>query len=85
MAVEVEGPGTLQGLGSANPRTEELFGEPTHHTFHGRALAVVRPTAPGTIIVTVTSDGLAPRQVTIEAQQHPGSTSTSIAEGVRHA
>ena len=68
VTVEVEGPGTLQGLGSANPRTEETFGEPTHDTFHGRALAVVRPTAPGTITVTVTTDGLASQQVTIEAR-----------------
>ncbi len=67
VTVEVEGPGTLQGLGSANPRTEETFGEPTHDTFNGRALAVVRPTAPGTITVTVATDGLASQQVTIEA------------------
>ena len=44
VTVEVDGPGTLQGLGSANPRTEELFGASTHDTFQGRALAVVRPT-----------------------------------------
>ena len=68
VSVEVEGPGTLQGLGSANPRTEETFGEPTHDTFNGRALAVVRPTAPGTITVTVATDGLASQQVTIEAR-----------------
>ena len=54
------------GLGSANPRTEEPFGESTHNTFHGRALAVVRPTAPGTVTVTVAASGLAPRHVTIE-------------------
>ena len=69
VTVEVDGPAVLQGLGSANPRTEETFGEPTHDTFHGRALAVVRPTAPGTITVTVTSDGLAARQVTIESDR----------------
>ena len=68
VTVEVEGPATLQGLGSANPRTEETFGEPTHDTFNGRALAVVRPTAPGTITVTVATDGLASQQVTIEAR-----------------
>ena len=63
VTIEVDGPGTLQGLGSANPRTEELFGASTHDTFQGRALAVVRPTAPGTITVTVASDGLPSRQV----------------------
>ena len=68
VTVEVDGAGTLQGLGSANPSTEESFVEATHDTFHGRALAVVRPTGPGTITVTVTSDGLADQRVTIEAR-----------------
>ena len=68
VVVEVDGPAVLQGLGSANPRTEETFGETTHDTFQGRALAVVRPTGSGTISVTVTSGGLASRQVTIEAR-----------------
>ncbi len=68
ITVEVEGSGELMGLGSANPRTEEPFGESTHNTFHGRALAVVRPTAPGTVTVTVAASGLAPRHVTIEAR-----------------
>jgi beta-galactosidase len=68
VTVEVEGSGELLGLGSANPRTEETFRGPTHQTFHGRALAVVRPTAPGTLTVTVTTAGHAPRQVTIVAR-----------------
>jgi hypothetical protein len=37
-------------------------------TYHGRALAVVRPTDAGTITVTVTSPG-ATRTVSIEAGQ----------------
>ena len=68
VTVEVDGPAVLQGLGSANPRTEETFGATTHDTFQGRALAVVRPTAPGIITIKVTSGGLAPRRVTIEAR-----------------
>ncbi len=68
VSVDVEGPGTLQGLGSAIPRTEETFGEPTHDTFNGRVLAVVRPTGPGTITVTVATDGLVSQHVTIEAR-----------------
>jgi beta-galactosidase len=67
VTVTLEGPGTLQGLGSANPSTGESFDKSTHHTFHGRALAVVRPTGPGTITVTVVADGLATRSVTIDA------------------
>ena len=67
MTVAVEGPGVLQGLGSGNPCTEETFGSPTHDTYHGRALAVVRPTAVGTITVTVSAKDCDERRVTVEA------------------
>ena len=68
VTVTVEGPGALQGFGSANPRTEETFGTTTHDTFRGRALAVVRPADPGTITVTVNAEGCTSRIVTIEAR-----------------
>ena len=47
VTVELDGPGVLQGLGSANPCTEEGFTDVACTTFDGRALAVVRPTGPG--------------------------------------
>ena len=47
MTVAVDGPAVLQGFGSGNPCTEETFGSPTHDTFDGRALAVIRPTGRG--------------------------------------
>ncbi len=68
VAVHVDGPGVLQGLGSANPCTEERFTETTCTTFGGRALAVVRPTGAGTITVLVTADGCDPVRVDVEAQ-----------------
>jgi beta-galactosidase len=68
VTVDIEGPAVLQALGSGNPRTEETFGRTTHDTFRGRALAVVRPTAPGTIMVTVTADGCAPQTLTLDAR-----------------
>ncbi|WP_456285357.1 DUF4982 domain-containing protein [Microbacterium sp. JZ70] len=55
--VEVEGPGTLAGMCSANPATVERFDASTWRTFDGRALAVVRPGAPGRITVRVQSAG----------------------------
>jgi beta-galactosidase len=67
VTVAVEGPGILQGLASANPCTEEPFTDAEHTTFDGRALAVVRPTGPGTITVTAKADGLDPATVTITA------------------
>jgi beta-galactosidase len=48
VSVVVDGPGVLLGLASARPAT----------TFDGRALAVIRPTGPGTLTVTVTADGV---------------------------
>jgi hypothetical protein len=62
VTVEVDGPGVLQGLASARPDTEEPFTGDTVTTWEGRALAVIRPTGPGTI--TVRCDG---RELTIEA------------------
>jgi beta-galactosidase len=73
VTVEVDGSGVLQGFGSGNPCTEETFGRPTHDTFKGRALAVVRPTGPGTITVTVSAKDCDDRTVTIDAVEaaHP--------------
>jgi beta-galactosidase len=65
--IEIDGPGALQGLCSANPATEEKFTATACSTFDGRALAVVRPTSAGQLIVTVTAEGCAPVSVTITA------------------
>jgi len=71
VTVTVDGPGVLQGLGSANPVTEERFTDSTCTTFDGRALAVIRPTGAGTISVTVTADGCNPATVSVEARPRP--------------
>jgi beta-galactosidase len=65
----IDGPAVLQGFGSGNPCTEETFASSTHDTFHGRALAVIRPTGAGTITVTVSADGADDRTVTIAASR----------------
>jgi beta-galactosidase len=67
VTVAVAGPGVLQGFGTGNPCTEETFGAPTHDTFNGRALAVIRPTGAGTITVTVSAENCEDRTMTIEA------------------
>lgn len=57
--VIVDGPAVLQGLASARPATEESFTASSHTTYEGHAVAVVRPTGAGRIVVTVrTDDGL---------------------------
>jgi beta-galactosidase len=70
VSVAVDGPAVLQGLGSGNPCTEETFGGPSHATYNGRALAVLRPTAPGTVTVTVSAEGCDARVVTVEVGDH---------------
>jgi beta-galactosidase len=68
VTVTVDGPGVLQGLGSANPVTEEPFTGNSCTTFQGRALAVVRPTGTGAIAVTATAEGCDPQTVRIDAR-----------------
>ncbi len=57
IGVTVDGPGTIQGLGSAAPASEESLLDDHCTTYRGRALAVVRPAGPGEITVRVTADG----------------------------
>jgi beta-galactosidase len=55
VTVAVGGAGVLAGMCSAKPKTAERFDANSWTTFDGRALAVVRPTGPGVITLTVTS------------------------------
>jgi len=66
--VQVDGPGVLQALGSANPATEEGFTGTSCTTFDGRALAIVRPTGEGRIMLRATSEGCEPQRIVIDAR-----------------
>jgi hypothetical protein len=57
VAVTVTGPGVLQGLGSADPKSTNNYAGTSCPTYAGRALAVVRPTGSGEITLTVDADG----------------------------
>jgi beta-galactosidase len=67
--ITIDGPGVLQGLGSAAPASEESFLDQRCTTYQGRALAVVRPTAAGIITVTVAADGYEAASVTCVARE----------------
>ncbi|KQQ94218.1 glycoside hydrolase [Leifsonia sp. Leaf325] len=67
VTVTVDGPATLQALGSGNPVTTEPFYSSAHTTFEGRALAIVRPTGAGEITVTAIADGCEPAVTTLSA------------------
>jgi hypothetical protein len=55
ITVEVSGAGVLAGLGSSNPSTETRFDSSVVSAFDGRALAIVRSTGAGEILVTVST------------------------------
>jgi hypothetical protein len=68
LTATVTGPGELAAFGSGRPCTEERYQAGAHTTFDGRALAVVRPTGPGEITLTISShDGLSAK-VTLTAR-----------------
>lgn len=52
VTLTVEGAGRQQGFGSGSPRSTGSYTDDRHDLFDGRALAVVRPTGPGSISVT---------------------------------
>ena len=66
--VQVDGPGVLQGLGSANPASEESFTGTGCTTFGGRALAIVRPAGEGRITLSATTEGCPSQRVEIDAR-----------------
>ncbi|MEU6414079.1 glycoside hydrolase family 2 TIM barrel-domain containing protein [Microbispora sp. NPDC046933] len=66
ITVTLDGPATLQALGTARPSTEESFLATSCTTYEGQALAVLRPTgAEGVVTVTVHADGLQPAAVSV--------------------
>lgn len=67
VSITVEGSGTLQGFGSADPKSEENFFDTERTTFDGKVLAVVRSKREaGTITVTASAVGCAPKSITIQ-------------------
>lgn len=67
VALTVEGTGALQGFGTGNPKSEENFFDTERTTFDGRATAVIRPTRPGKINVTVSAADCTSKTVEIHA------------------
>ena len=67
ITVRASGAGTLRALGSARPDPTERYDLGTHTSFDGRLLAIVRPAGPGTITLTVETEGMRSVSITIEA------------------
>jgi len=69
VTVRVEGAGSLQGFGSANPLSQERFTDDTHTTYQGRALAVVRAgNQAGSVRVEVSAPGCQTRILVLPVQ-----------------
>ncbi len=69
VSVSVEGAGTLQGVGSGNPRTSEVYIGNSFTTYQGRMQVIVRSGyQAGEIKVLITTDGLPESSVIIRVK-----------------
>lgn len=64
----VEGPGSIVGVGNANPVSIESFQQPQRKAWQGRALVVVKSERrPGRIVVRARGEGLVPGEAVVSA------------------
>jgi beta-galactosidase len=65
----IEGPGTIVGVGNANPVSTESFQQPQRKAWQGRALVIVKSDLrPGRIVLHATSQGLPPARLLINTE-----------------
>jgi beta-galactosidase len=61
---KVEGPGTIVGVGNANPESVESDRQPQRKAWHGKCLVIIKSThKPGNILLTVSADKLSGKSV----------------------
>lgn len=66
----VDGAGELAAVGNGNPHNVDSFRQPRRHTWHGQALAILRPAKrPGRVTLTASSPGLRPAALTLAVGQ----------------
>ncbi|MDQ3845186.1 MAG: DUF4982 domain-containing protein, partial [Bacteroidota bacterium] len=66
---EIEGPGTIAGVGNANPVSLESYQQPQRKAWHGRCLVIIKSNGqPGTITLKAVPEGLQPAVLTITAR-----------------
>jgi len=59
LRAKIAGPVELVGFGNGNPRGVASFRQPVAKTWHGQALAILRPIGePGIALLSVEADGL---------------------------
>ncbi|MEU5154166.1 glycoside hydrolase family 2 TIM barrel-domain containing protein [Glycomyces sp. NPDC021274] len=67
VTVTVDG-AALAAVGSARPDNLERFDQGAHSTYRGRAQAIIRPTGPGPVAVTVGAEGLESRELRLSVK-----------------
>jgi beta-galactosidase len=66
ISFQVNGAGQLAGAGNGNPHNVDSFQRPSHWTWHGQALAVLRPAkTPGALTLAATAQGLQSARLTL--------------------
>ena len=64
---QIEGPGTIVGVGNANPVSTESFQLPQRKAWQGKCLVIIKSTQqPGDIVLKATADGLANSEIKIK-------------------
>jgi beta-galactosidase len=72
VTVTVEGSGTLQGFGSADPSCEGSYQDTNWVTYDGTVMAVVRSgKQPGLVTVTIAADGCTAKTLTMQNKMNP--------------
>ena len=67
VAFTISGPGELAAAGTANPKDIRSFRRHNPRTFHGKCLAIVRPTGPaGSVTVRAEAEGITADQVVLK-------------------
>lgn len=68
----LDGAGTLAAVGNGNPHNIDSFQQPSRYTWHGQALAILRPgKSPGSLRLAASADGLSGDQLTIPVVPAP--------------
>lgn len=62
---EISGPGSIAGVGNANPRSVESYQLPQRKAWQGRCLVIIKADGTGPVTLTAKTDGLPAATITI--------------------
>ncbi|WP_149828405.1 DUF4982 domain-containing protein [Streptomyces tailanensis] len=66
----IDGAGELAGVGNGNPHNVDSFKRPSRYTWHGKALAILRPAKrPGRLTLTAKASGLRTGTLTLPVRR----------------